>query len=174
MEQNRAEAVKWFRKAATGGHSRGQHNLAVAHHNDGALVVIDEIAPGLPLPLGARHLGARRAVHAARGLLPPRGDPLPHVGGRAAVLGDADQQRRAGGPPPTVTFIATEEWIQVEIRLGDFATAPPEVIAGLAFVAEGQSGASSLRWMRWRRGKGIGAGRAPGPIIQVLTPLHPE
>ena len=30
----RAEAAKWFRMAATGGHSRGQHNRAVAYHND--------------------------------------------------------------------------------------------------------------------------------------------
>ena len=29
----RAEAVKWFRKAATDGHSRDQHNLAAAYHN---------------------------------------------------------------------------------------------------------------------------------------------
>ena len=50
MEQDRAEPVKWFRKAATGGDSRGQHDLAVASYSDGALVVTDEIAPGLPLP----------------------------------------------------------------------------------------------------------------------------
>ena len=50
VEQDRAEAVKWFRKAATGGRSRGQHDLAVAYHNDGALVVTDEIAPRLPFP----------------------------------------------------------------------------------------------------------------------------
>ena len=40
------------------------------------------------------------------------------------------------GPPPTVTFIAPEEWTQVEIRLEDFPTPTPEPIAGLVFVAE--------------------------------------
>ena len=44
------------------------------------------------------------------------------------------------GPPPTVTFIAPQEWTQVEIRLDDFPTARPEIIAGLAFVAEGPVG----------------------------------
>lgn len=62
VEQDRAETVKWFRKAATGGHSRGQHNLAVAHHNNGALVVTDEIAPGLPLPLQPVDFSGREAI----------------------------------------------------------------------------------------------------------------
>ena len=44
------------------------------------------------------------------------------------------------GPPPTVTFVAPGEWTQVEIRLEDFPTATPEIIAGLAFVAEGPVG----------------------------------
>ena len=44
------------------------------------------------------------------------------------------------GPPPTVTFVAPEEWTQVEIRLEDFPTATPTIIAGLAFVAEGLVG----------------------------------
>ena len=44
------------------------------------------------------------------------------------------------GPPPTVTFVASEEWTQVEIRLEDFPTPTPEIIAGLAFVAEGPVG----------------------------------
>ncbi|MXX26729.1 MAG: hypothetical protein F4Z82_14945 [Caldilineaceae bacterium SB0668_bin_21] len=44
------------------------------------------------------------------------------------------------GPPPTVTFIAPEDWMQVEIRLEDFPTATPEIIAGLAFVSEGPVG----------------------------------
>ena len=43
------------------------------------------------------------------------------------------------GPPPSV-FIAPEEWTQVEIQLEDFTTATPEIIAGLAFVAEGPVG----------------------------------
>ena len=42
--------------------------------------------------------------------------------------------------PPTVTFTAPEEWTRVEIRLEDFPTATPEIIAGLAFVAEGPVG----------------------------------
>ena len=48
------------------------------------------------------------------------------------------------GPPPTVTLIPPEEWIHVEIRLADFPTATPEVIAGLAFVAEGPAGRFQL------------------------------
>ena len=43
-----------------------------------------------------------------------------------------------------MTFIAPEEWTQVEIRLEDFPTATPEVIAGLAFVAEGPVGGFSF------------------------------
>lgn len=44
------------------------------------------------------------------------------------------------GPPPTVTSVGPEEWTQVEIRLEDFPTATPEIIAALAFVAEGRWG----------------------------------
>ena len=44
------------------------------------------------------------------------------------------------GPPPTVAFVAPDEWTQVEIPLEDFSTATPEIIAGLAFVAEGPVG----------------------------------
>ena len=44
------------------------------------------------------------------------------------------------GPPPTVIFVAPEEWTQVEIPLEEFPTATPEIIAGLAFVAEGSPG----------------------------------
>ena len=40
-------------------------------------------------------------------------------------------------PPPSVQFVAPEEWTQVEIRLEEFPTPTPETIAGLAFVAEG-------------------------------------
>ena len=43
-----------------------------------------------------------------------------------------------------MTFIAPEEWIQVEIRLADSSTATPEVIAGLAFVAESAAGRSEF------------------------------
>ena len=63
---------------------------------DGALVVTGEIASGLPFPWAGVILDARRAAHAARGLLRAPGDPLPHAGGWAAVLGDADRQRGAG------------------------------------------------------------------------------
>ena len=70
----------------TGGSSSA--NVAV---RDGALVVTGEIAPGTRLPLGGRDLDARRAAHAARGLLRPRGDPLADAGGWAGILGDADQ-----------------------------------------------------------------------------------
>ena len=48
------------------------------------------------------------------------------------------------GPPPTVTFVAPEEWTQVEIRLEDCRTPTPEIIAGLAFVAEGPVGTFSF------------------------------
>jgi hypothetical protein len=44
------------------------------------------------------------------------------------------------GPPPTVTFVAGDQWTEVEIRLEEFPTETPEVIAGLAFVAEGPVG----------------------------------
>ena len=44
------------------------------------------------------------------------------------------------GVPPSVSFVAPEQWTQVEIRLEDFPTATPEVIAGLAFVAEAEAG----------------------------------
>ena len=39
-----------------------------------------------------------------------------------------------------MTFTAPEEWTQVEIRLEDFRVATPEIIAGLALVAEGPVG----------------------------------
>ena len=44
------------------------------------------------------------------------------------------------GPSPSVTFVAPEEWPQVEIRREDFPTATREMIAGLPFVAEGPPG----------------------------------
>ena len=47
---------------------------------------------------------------------------------------------RPSRPAPTVTFIAPEKWIHVEIRLEDFPTATPEVTANLAFVAKGPVG----------------------------------
>ena len=49
------------------------------------------------------------------------------------------------GPPPTVTFIAPEEWTQVEVRLKDLPTPTPEIIAGLAFVAERPVGGVRIR-----------------------------
>ncbi len=59
------------------------------------------------------------------------------------------------GPPPTVTFIAPEEWTQVQIRLEDFSTTTPEIIAGLAFVAERPVGGFGLRWMSSRSDRAI-------------------
>ena len=107
---------------------------------DGALVVTGENRAGVGIPMGGRDLDARRAVHAARGLLRPGGDSILDAGGWGAVLGDAAIRPDPAGPPPTVTFVAPEEWTQVEIRLEDFPTATPEIIAGLAFVAEGPAG----------------------------------
>lgn len=49
------------------------------------------------------------------------------------------------GPPPTVTFVAPEEWAQVEIRLENFPTPTPDIIAGLAPVAEGPVGTFVFR-----------------------------
>ena len=74
-------------------------------------------------------------------------------GGWAAVLGDADRQRGAGRAAAHRDVHRAREWTRVEIRLEDFPTATPEVIAGLAFVAEGRWGGSRSRWMRWRLGE---------------------
>ena len=107
---------------------------------DGALVVTGEIAPGLPFPW-------------AGVIWMPGAQPMQPVdfSGREAIRfrtrGDGRQysvmlisSAEPAGPPPTVTFVAPEEWTQVEIRLEDFPTATPEVIAGLAFVSEGPVG----------------------------------
>lgn len=45
------------------------------------------------------------------------------------------------GAPPTVRFTAPSEWTAVEIPLARFPAADPEVISGLAFVAEAPAGA---------------------------------
>ena len=107
---------------------------------DGALVVTGEIAPGAAFPW-------------AGVIWMPGAQPMQPVdfSGREAIRfrtrGDGRQysvmlisSAEPAGPPPTVTFVAPEEWTQVEIRLEDFPTATPEVIAGLAFVAEGPVG----------------------------------
>ena len=107
---------------------------------DGALVVTGEIAPGLAFPW-------------AGVIWMPGGQPMQPVdfSGRELIRfrtrGDGRQysvmlisSAEPVGPPPTVTFIAPAEWTQVEIRLDDFPTATPEIIAGLAFVAEGPAG----------------------------------
>ena len=107
---------------------------------DGALVVTGEIAPGLPFPW-------------AGVIWMPGAQPMQPVdfSGREAIRfrtrGDGRQysvmlisSAEPAGPPPTVTFTAPGEWTQVEIRLEDFTTATPEIIAGLAFVSEGPVG----------------------------------
>ena len=108
---------------------------------DGALVVTGEIAPGLPFPW-------------AGVIWMPGAQPMQPVdfSGREVIRfrtrGDGRQYSvmlfssvQPAGPPPTVTFIAPEEWTQLEIQLEDFPTATPEIIAGLAFVAQGPVGA---------------------------------
>ena len=123
----------------TGGSSTA--NVAV---RDGALVVTGEIAPGLPFPW-------------AGVIWMPGAQPMQPVdfSGREAIRfrtrGDGRQysvmlisSSEPAGPPPTVTFTAPAEWTQVEIRLEDFPTATPEIIAGLAFVAEGPAGSFSF------------------------------
>ena len=108
---------------------------------DGALVVTGEIAPGLPFPW-------------AGVIWMPGAQPMQPVdfSGREVIRfrtrGDGRQysvmlisSAVPAGPPPTVAFVAPEEWTQVEIRLEDFPTATPEIIAGLAFVAQGPVGA---------------------------------
>ncbi|MYH48912.1 MAG: amidohydrolase family protein [Gammaproteobacteria bacterium] len=111
---------------------------------DGALVVTGEIAPGAAFPWagviwmpGAQPMqpvdfSGREAIR-----FRTRGDGRQYS---VMLIGSAEP----AGPPPTVTFIAPEEWTQVEIRLEDFPTATPEVIAGLAFVAEGPVGSFSF------------------------------
>ncbi|MXX70400.1 MAG: amidohydrolase family protein [Gemmatimonadetes bacterium] len=120
----------------TGGASSA--NAAV---RDGALVVTGEIAPGLAFPW-------------AGVIWMPGAQPMQPVdfSGREAIRfrtrGDGRQYSvmlistaEPAGPPPAVTFIAPEEWTRLEIRLEDFPTATPEIIAGLAFVAEEPVGA---------------------------------
>ncbi len=107
---------------------------------DGALVVTGEIAPGLPFPW-------------AGVIWMPGAQPMQPVdfSGREVIRfrtrGDGRHysvmlisSAQPVGPPPTVTFIAPEEWTQLEIQLEDFPTATPEIIAGLAFVAQGPVG----------------------------------
>ena len=107
---------------------------------DGALVVTGEIAAGVAFPWagviwmpGAQPMQpvdfSGREVIRFR----TRGD-----GGEYSVM--LISSAAPAGPPPTVAFVAPEEWTQVEIRLEDFPMATPEVFAGLAFVAEGAVG----------------------------------
>ena len=119
----------------TGGASSA--NVAV---RDGALVVTGEIAPGAAFPW-------------AGVIWMPGEQPMQPVdfSGREAIRfrtrGDGRQYSvmlisgaQPAGPPPTVTFVAGDQWTEVEIRLEEFPTATPEIIAGLAFVAEGPVG----------------------------------
>ena len=111
---------------------------------DGAMAVTGEIAPGAAFPW-------------AGVIWMPGAQPMQPVdfSGRETIRfrtrGDGRQYSvmlistaEPAGPPPTVTFIAPGEWTQVEIRLEDFPTATPEIIAGLAFVAEGPVGSFSF------------------------------
>ena len=117
----------------------GSSTAAVAVRN-GALVVTGEIAAGVPFPWagviwipGAQPMqpidfSGRKAIR-----FRTRADGRQYS---VMLIGSAEP----AGPSPTVTFTAPEEWTQVEIRLEDFPTPTPEVIAGLAFVAEGPVG----------------------------------
>ena len=118
----------------------GGSSTASVAVRDGALVVTGEIAPGAAFPW-------------AGVIWMPGAQPMQPVdfSGREAIRfrtrGDGRQysvmlisSSEPAGPPPTVTFTAPEEWTQVEIRLEDFPTATPAIIAGLAFVAEGPVG----------------------------------
>ncbi|MYC52026.1 MAG: amidohydrolase family protein [Gammaproteobacteria bacterium] len=118
----------------------GGSSTASVAVRDGALVVTGEIAPGVPFPWagviwmpGAQPMqpvdfSGREAIR-----FRTRGDGRQYS---VMLIGSAEP----AGPPPTVTFIAPEDWMQVEIRLEDFPTATPEIIAGLAFVSEGPVG----------------------------------
>ena len=119
--------------------SGGSSSASLAVQN-GALVVTGEIAPGTAFPwagviwmpgeqfMQPVNFSGREVIR-----FRTRGD-----GGQYSVMliSSADP----AGTPPTVTFVAPEEWTQVEIPLEDFPTATPEIIAGLAFVAEGPVG----------------------------------
>ena len=92
---------------------------------------IGEVARGPRLPMGGRDLVAWRA---ACGLSRPRGDPLPDAQGWG---GNGRQysvmpisSATPTGPPLTVTFIAPEEWTQVEIRLEHSRRPTPETTPG--------------------------------------------
>ena len=107
---------------------------------DGALVVTGEIAAGVAFPwAGVIWMPGEQPMQpvdfSGREVIRfrTRGD-----GGRYSVM--LINSAAPAGPPPTEAFVAPEEWTQVEIRLEDFPTASPEVIAGLAFVAEGAVG----------------------------------
>lgn len=122
----------------------GGSSTASVAVRDGTLVVTGEIASGLGFPWagviwmpGAQPMqpvdfSGREAIR-----FRTRGDGRQYS---VMLIGSAEP----AGPPPTVTFIAPEEWTQVEIRLEDFPTATPEIIAGLAFVAEGPVGEFSF------------------------------
>ena len=74
--------------------------------------------------------------------------PAPIPASRLLAMADLEDLARrrygklSGGQKQRVT--APEEWTQVEIRLEDFPTATPEIIARLAFAAEGPVGGFSF------------------------------
>ena len=119
--------------------SGGSSTASLAVRN-GALVVTGEIAPGFAFPwAGVIWLPGEQPMQPVdfSGREAIRFRTRGHGGQYSVVLvGGPD----AVGPPPSVRFVPTAEWTQVEIRLQDFPTATPEVIAGLAFVAEGPAG----------------------------------
>ena len=59
----------------------------------------------------------------------------------------------------------------MEIRLEDFLTATPEIIAGLAFVAEGSVGGLGLRWMSWRLGDAANVSLSHAPCSVRRHPM---
>ena len=123
----------------TGGSSSA--NVAV---RDGALVVIGEIAPGLAFPwAGVIWMPGEQFMQ-----------PVDFSGReviRFRTCGDGRHcsvmlisSATPAGPPPTMAFVAPEEWTRLAIRLEDFPTAPLEVIGGLASVVEGVVGPFAL------------------------------
>ena len=107
---------------------------------DGALVVTGEIAPGVAFPwAGVIWMPGKQFMQPV--------DFSDREVIRFRTRGDGREysvmlisSAAPTGLSPTVTFIAPAEWTQVEIRLEDFPMATPEIIAGLAFVAEGPVG----------------------------------
>lgn len=54
------------------------------------------------------------------------------------------------GQRPTVTFIVPEEWMRAETRREGLSTPTPELIATLAFAAEGVGESPLFGVVRWK------------------------